>query len=159
QGGEKQLVHARAQVGERRGVGVTGGAEDPKKGLGRSGGTDRKAEAGDTVGAELLEGLVRVGLRVAGFVAVVVRKAVGENEQEAVGRAGFGLEDFAGAADTGTEAGVAVWLQSVQPGSGERTEALPEGLYGGEAHGGSPVGAKAVDGDAVAELVQGDGQR
>src|SRR5262249_17722545 len=35
---------------------------------------------------------------------------------------------------------------------------LPEGLDGGEGDGGSAVGAEAIDGDAVAELLEGDGQ-
>ena len=109
EGGEEELVHARAEVGEGRGVGVAGGAEDAVEGVGGGGGADGKAEAGDAVGAELFEGFVGVGFGVAGFVAVVVGEAVGEDDQQAVGGAGFGLENFAGAADAGAEARVAGW--------------------------------------------------
>jgi hypothetical protein len=81
QRGEKELVHPRAQIGEGRSVGVAGGPEDPMEGLGRGGGTDRKAKAGNTVGAKLLEGSVGVGFGVTRFIAViVVGNAVGEDE-------------------------------------------------------------------------------
>ena len=108
--------------------------------------------------AQLFEGFVGVGFGVAGFVAVVVGEAVGEDDQQAVGGAGFGLEDFAGAADAGAEARVAGGLESVEPGSAAGAETLPEGFDGGEVDSGSAVGAKAVDGDAVAELLEGEGQ-
>ena len=119
---------------------------------------DGETEAGDAVGAELFEGFVGVGFGVAGFVAVVVGEAVGEDEQQAVGGAGFGLENFAGTADAGAEARVAGWLELVEPRSSAGAEALPEGFDGKEVDSGSAVGAKAVDGDAVAELLEGDGQ-
>src|SRR5262249_8665180 len=43
QGGEEEFVHARAQVGEGRGVGVAGGAEDSVEGIGGGGRSDGKA--------------------------------------------------------------------------------------------------------------------
>ena len=39
-----------------------------------------------------------VGFGVAGFVAVVVGEAVGEDEEEPIGGAGLGCEEFAGVA-------------------------------------------------------------
>ena len=99
EGAEEEFVHAGAEVGEGGGVGVAGGAEDAVEGVGRGGGADGEAEAGDAVGAEFFEGPVGVGFGVAGFVAVVVGEAVGEDEEEPVGGAGFGLEEFAGVAD------------------------------------------------------------
>ena len=86
---------------------MAGGAEDAFEGVGGGGGADGKTEAGNAVGAELFEGFVGVGFRVAGFVAVVVGEAVREDEQQAVRGAGFGLENFAGTADAGAEARVA----------------------------------------------------
>ena len=46
----------------------------------------------------------------------------------------------------------------VEPGSSDGAETLPEGFDGREVDSVSAVGAKAVDGDAVAELLEGDGQ-
>ena len=48
--------------------------------------------------------------------------------------------------------------ESVEPGPAAGAETLPEGLDRGEVDSGSAVGAKAVDGDAVAELLEGEGQ-
>ena len=57
EGRQEQLIHPRAQVGQGRGAGVAGGAEDAFERIGGSGGADRKAKAGNAVGAELFEGL------------------------------------------------------------------------------------------------------
>jgi len=129
---------------------VAGGAEDSVEGIGGGGGTDGKAQAGDALAAELFERFVRVRFGVAGLVAIVIGKAVGEDEQQAVGGAGFGLEDFASATDAGAEARVAERLELVEPGPSAGAETLPEGLDGGEVHSGSAVRAEAIDGDAVA---------
>src|SRR5262249_36153614 len=43
-------------------------------------------------------------------------------------------------------------------GSSGGAEPLPKGLDDGEMDSGSAVGAEAIDGDAVAELLEGDGQ-
>ena len=61
------------------------------EGVDRGGGPDGKAEAGDALRAEFFEGFVGVGFGVTGFVAFIVREAVGEDEQQAVGGTHFGL--------------------------------------------------------------------
>ena len=137
---------------------MAGGAEDSVEGIGGGGRTDGKAQAGDALAAELFESFVGVGLGVAGFVAMVIGETVGEDEQQTVGGAGFGLEDFACATDAGAEARVAERLELVEPGPSAGAETLPEGLDGGEVNGGSALGAEAIDGNAVAELLEGDGQ-
>ncbi|HXY27637.1 MAG TPA: hypothetical protein VEH82_05095, partial [Acidimicrobiales bacterium] len=87
-----------------------------------------------------------------------IGEAVREDEQQAVGGAGFGLENFAGMADTGTEARVTGWLELVEPRSTAGTEALGEGLEGEEVDSGSALRTEPVDGDPVAELLEGNGQ-
>ncbi len=99
QGRQKQLVHLRAQVGQGRGAGMAGGAEDAFERIGGSGGADGKAQAGNAIRAELFEGLVGVGFRVTAFVAIVVRETIRKDDQQPVRCAGLGLENFARAAD------------------------------------------------------------
>src|SRR5262249_28149620 len=62
------------------------------------------------------------------------------------------------ATDAGTEARVAERSELVEPGPSAGAEALPEGLDDREVDSGSAVGAEAIDRDAVAELLEGDGQ-
>src|SRR5262249_25557223 len=101
---------------------------------------------------------VGVGVGVPALVAIVIGEAVGEDEQQAVGGAGFGLEDFACATDAGAEARVTGRTELVEPGPSAGAETLPEGLDGGGGHSGAAVGPGAIDGDAGAELLEGDGQ-
>src|SRR5262249_5674794 len=137
---------------------MAGGAEDSMEGISGGGRTDGKAQAGDALAAELFESFVSVGFGIAGFVAMVIGEAVGEDEQQAIGGAGFGLEDLPCAADAGAEARVAERLVLVEPGPSPGVEPVREGLEGGEVDRGSAVGAEAIDGDAVAELLEGDGE-
>ena len=137
---------------------MAGGAEDAVECIGGGGGADGKAKAGNAVRAELLEGLAGVGFRVAAFVAVVVGKAVREDDQQPIRRAGLGLENFACTADAGAEARVARWLELVEPGSPDGAETLPERLDRRQVDCVSAVGPERVDRDAVAELFEGDGQ-
>src|SRR4029453_4700873 len=130
EGGEEEFVHGGGEGGELRGAGVAGGAEGAVEGVGGGGGADGKTEAGDAVGAELFEGFVGVGFSVARFVAVVVGEAVREDDQKAVGGAGFGLWNFAGTADAGAEARVAGWLELVEPRSAAGAGRLPDGCVG-----------------------------
>ncbi len=108
--------------------------------------------------AELFEGLARVGFRVTTFVAVVVRKAVRKDEQQAIRRAGLGLENLARTTDSGAEAGITRRLELVEPGPPDGAEILVERLDGRQMHGVAALRSKRIDGDAVTELFQCDGQ-
>jgi len=101
---------------------------------------------------------VRVGLRIASLVAVVVGEAVRENDQQTVGGSGSPPEDLSGAADARAEARVALRLELVEPCATAGGKTMSEGLDAREMDCGSAVGAKAVDGDPVAELLEREGQ-
>ena len=59
---------------------MAGGAEDAVECIGGSGGAKGKAKAGNAVRAEFLERLRDVGFRVAAFVAIVIRKTIGQDD-------------------------------------------------------------------------------
>ena len=83
--------------------GVRGGAEDAPQRGGVDVGTDAEAEAADAAATRLDEGTPRVGLAVATLVAVVVREAVGEHDQQAARRAAAFIEDRRAVSDGRTE--------------------------------------------------------
>ena len=108
QGGQKQLVHLRAQVGQGRGAGDSWRSRRRVRAHRcRRGGADGKTQAGNAIRAELFERLVGVGFRVTAFVAVVVGETVRKDEQQPIRCAGLGLENFARTADAGAEARIA----------------------------------------------------
>ena len=94
---------------------MAGGAEDAFERIGSSGGAEGKAKAGNAVRAELFEGLVGVGFRVTTFVAIVIRKAIGKDDQEPIRCASLGLENFACTTNAGAEARVTRWLKLIEP--------------------------------------------
>ena len=135
-----------------------GGAEDAFERCGSGSGADGKAEAGNAVGAELFEGLVGVGFRVAAFIADVVWKTIRKDDKQPIRGAGLGFENVACTTDAGAEARVARWLKLIEPGSADGAETLPERLDRREMDGMSAVGPERIDRDAVAELFERGGQ-
>ena len=101
QGFQKQFVHPWAQVGERRGAGAADGPEDPFERVPRRASTEAKTKGGNALRTQLSEGLRGIGFRVPPFVAVVVREAVGKDDQQSVRRAGLALENVCRSADSG----------------------------------------------------------
>ena len=99
-----------------------------------------------------------VGFGVAGFVAVVVGEAVGEHEEKAVGCAGVGLQQFPRVADGRAQAGVSRGLELIELRPTARAEALPEGFESQEVDGRPATGTEPIDGDAVPELLKGEGE-
>ena len=83
---------------------------------------------------EVLRAPCRRRLRRSGPRSRRRRETVRQDEQQPIGRAGFGLEDLAGAADTGAEARVARRLELVEPGSPDGAETLPERFDRREMH-------------------------
>ena len=159
EGGQKQLVHLRAQVGQGRGAGIAGGAEDAFERVGGGGGADGKAQAGNAIRAELFKGLVGVGFRVTTFVAIVVRETVREDDQQPIWCAGLVLENFARTTDAGAEARIARWLELVEAGPPDGAETLSEGFDRRQMDSVSAVRPKRIDRDTVAKLFERGGQR
>ena len=137
---------------------MAGGAEDAVECIGGSGGAKGKAKAGNAVRAEFLERLRDVGFRVAAFVAIVIRKTIGQDDQQPIRRAGLALEDFACTTDAGAQSRIARWLELIEPCSPYGAETLPERFDRRQMDCVSALRPERVDRDAVAKLFECDGQ-
>ena len=125
---------------------------------GGSGGTYRKAKAGNAVRAEFFQRLVRIGLRVTALVGVVVGETVRQEEQQPVRGASLSLQNLACPTDAGAETRVAGGLKLLEAGSARRRRTLTEGLDHRQVDSVSPVRSERVDRDAVTKLFERRGQ-
>ena len=67
---------------------------------------DRDAEATGTIGANLLQRFAGVLLRVTSFVVMVIRKSIGDHDQQSTGQAGLRLQHVRGMTQRTTGAGI-----------------------------------------------------
>ena len=133
---------------------MAGRAKHAFQSRGGSGGTYRKAKAGNAVRPEFFQRLVRIGLRVTALVGVVVGETVRQEEQQPVRGASLSLQNLACPTDAGAETRVAGGLKLLEAGSPDGAESLTEGFDRGQVDSVSPVGPERVDRDAISQLLE-----
>ena len=104
------------------------------------------------------EGASRVSLTVGPFVAMVVREPVRQNNQQTPSSSSLPLQGRGAVTDGRSEPSKASGAQASQTTLRQRRDAVVKSLHRVDVHSGAPLGAKAVEGDAVSDLVERCGE-
>src|SRR5262245_35877258 len=130
--------------------------EDPPERGGVRVGSDAETEAADASTPCLDERSPGVGLAVATFVAVVVREAIGHDDEQPSWSASALFDHAGGVPDGGAESRVRRRHEAIETADDMAVQSIVEVLDPQELHGSSPSGVEGEERNAIAELVQGN---